>query len=367
MKLKNTYLIVPASIIIAFITLSWGAVGHTKISQDAPLSFIQEMSQFNTWISYLVAHSSDADTANPKTKHYIDIDAYPVFVSTGRIPQTIDSMNAIYGASNVNSNGLLPWATKTDVDSLKSCLQRNDWNKALDFASELVHYVGDGHNPLHITENYDGAQTGNSGIHSRYESTMISQYVSQINYTGDTVIEIQDVNQYIFNYLYANYKYKDSILLADTYAKTINSNTSSSQYKDALWQRTKTFTILLFKNASHAIAELLYTAWKQAGSPLISGTSITPIVASNNLLQLQNSPNPFRNSTQITYFLPKRTQVELRVYDASGKQIELFKNETETSGKHQTEWNTQSLPTGLYYLNLKTSETSQSIKIVKSE
>lgn len=244
MKLKHSFLIIPSLIIIAFISISWGAVGHNKISHDASLSFIQEMSQFNTWTSLLASHASDADARKDTdptegVKHYIDIDNYPIFVSTGRIPQTIDSMNAMYGSSTVTNNGTLPWTTKTTVDSLRNCFARLDWAKALFFAEDLGHYVGDGHMPLHITANYDGAQTGNSGIHSRYESTMIGSYVSQINYTGDTVVEVQDVNQYIFDYLYASYKYKDSVLLADTYAKTISSNTSSSLYKDALWQKTK--------------------------------------------------------------------------------------------------------------------------------
>jgi len=73
------------------------------------------MSQFNAWIPILALHASDADTrkdADPTEapKHYIDIDSYNQFIYTGRIPQTFDSIIAIYGESFVYENGILPWA-----------------------------------------------------------------------------------------------------------------------------------------------------------------------------------------------------------------------------------------------------------------
>ncbi|MEI8201798.1 MAG: hypothetical protein WCH34_02225 [Bacteroidota bacterium] len=45
----------------------------------------------------------------------------------------------------------------------------------------------------------------------------------------------------------------------------------------------------------------------------------------------------------------------------------MLKNEKQTAGKHQLVWNTQTLPEGLCYLALKTSDTTQTIRIVKSE
>ncbi len=364
MKIKKSVVAVPLILFLALITISWGSGGHSKISQNASLSFIQEMSQFNSWTAYLALHSPDPDTASPKTKHYIDIDAYAIFNSTGRIPQTIDSMNTMYGASTVTGNGIVPWATKTVFDSLKACMQRGDWAKAIDYCAEMCHYVADAHQPLHLTANYDGQNTNNSGIHSRYESSMISQYTSQIIYSGDTVIEIQNVNQYIFNYIYANYKYKDSVLLADTYAKTISSNTSSTQYKAALWDRTKTFTIMLFKNASHAIAELLYTAWKQAGSPILPNVSVAEHGFESHL-HLQTQPNPFVDQVKISYTLSESSPLELKVFDLQGKQIAILENSMQAAGMHQVDWNASSMPKGMYIVSMKTIHGTQAVKVIK--
>jgi hypothetical protein len=280
--------------LIALILISWGSTGHYKINTAASLSYNAQMSQFTYWTTTLADHASDADirkNTDPTEapKHYIDIDSYSEFVLQGKIPQTLDSVILLHGSTFVYNNGILPWATLICFDSLRNCFARHDWSKAVLFASDLGHYVADGHMPLHITENYDGQLSGNSGIHSRYESTMINAYIGQINYAGMDISVIPNVNQYIFSYLYSNYIYVDSVLAADNYAKSVSGgSTTSTAYKTALWGETKGFTIPLFRNASHALTELIYTAWVLAGSPAMvpkvttaSPSSVTTTSASS--------------------------------------------------------------------------------------
>jgi len=356
---------------VSVILISWGATGHSKISESSSLSYNQQMQDFLTWVSFLTDHASDADyrkdtdpTEGPK--HYIDIDNYSVFVSTGRIPQTYDSIITLYGSSFVIDNGILPWATERTVDSISNCMLRHDFAKAQIFAADLGHYVADGHMPLHITRNYNGQYTGNTGIHSRYESTMINGHIGEIIYDGYDAVEISNVNQYIFDYLYTNYTYCDSVLAADNYAKTISSNTSSSAYKQALWDRSKSFTIPLFKRASHAFADLLYTAWVQAGSPSLINSSINdPVLAGNALLE-QNFPNPVMGTTNISYMLKEHTNVLLQVRDISGQLITTLVNDSLPSGSHSCVWTPKDVPTGVYYLVLNTGKSIQVKKMVYS-
>jgi len=341
---------------LLIILVSWGSTGHQKISNCASLSFGTQMNQFNQWTSILSAHASDADIRkdtdpDEAPKHYIDIDSYYEFNTTGKIAQTLDSVIALHGSSFVYNNGILPFATKTTFDTLKACFLRNDWAKAVLTAADLGHYVGDGHQPLHITKNYDGQLTSNSGIHSRYETSMIDYYISQIIYTGDTLAVIPDVKQYIFNYIYTNYTYIDSILTADNYAKSIASNTSSVQYKQALWLKSKNFTTVLFKNASHALAELIYTAWVQAGSPSILN-AVYPCFFSAVDCKLQNFPNPFSNSTQIKLDLLSGSNVDLRIKDITGKTISVLDNCYKTNGTYIYKWDPAYIPSGIYFLEL---------------
>lgn len=344
------------TVILTLLLVSWGGTGHRKISDYSKLSFNAEMIEFNDWIPYIKDHASDADdrkaTDNSEgPKHYIDIDRYASFLSTGKIDQnTVGS----------TLNGTLPWATIETYNYLVNCLTAREFDKAKQFAADLGHYVADGHMPMHITENYDGQYTGNKGIHSRYESTMIGTYNSLITYTGSDVNFISNVNQYVFDYIYQNYKYKDSILIADNYAVSLaggvrNSETySSTTYKQALWDKTGIFTIKLFKNASHALAELIYTAWVTAGKPSLTSTDInTPSVQYSEILQ-QNSPNPFKEKTTVKYNLPESTDITIKVKDMLGNTVTTLVNGFQTAGSYNVEWYPDNQYQGIYFLVLDT-------------
>ncbi|HEC42274.1 MAG TPA: hypothetical protein ENI20_05545 [Bacteroides sp.] len=172
-------------LILSVLFLSWGWKGHRLIGTNTMLFLNEEMSQFSHWPELLSAHASDADyrkgsDPDEGPRHYLDIDNYPEFDSTGRIPSTLDSIYLIHHPNFVEDQGYLPWATETTYDSLKACFQRGDWDKAVLVAADLGHYVGDAHMPLHITRNYNGKFTGNDGIHSRYESDMIEAFSDKI-------------------------------------------------------------------------------------------------------------------------------------------------------------------------------------------
>jgi len=53
---------------------------------------------------------------------------------------------------------------------------------------------------------------------------------------------------------------------------------------------------------------------------------------------LNNFPNPFNPSTTIQYFLPKRSTIELIVFDQLGRQIKHFESKLQEPGIHQIQW-----------------------------
>jgi hypothetical protein len=369
--LKKFFLSSLVLVSFALILISWGGTGHSKISEAAALSFNQQMKDFQSWVSFLKTHASDADyrksddyTEGPK--HYIDIDSYSDFISKGRIPQTLDSVNQKYGSAFVIDNGILPWATIASFDSLRECMKRRNFDKAKFFAADLGHYVADGHMPLHITQNYNGQLTNQTGLHSRYETTMINNKILEIVYSGTDATEISNVNQYIFNYLYFNNKYCDSLLLADTYAKSVSGGSYNTTYTNALWTKTSGFTIPLFQRASHALASLIYTAWLQAGSPsLITTGTGEPEAASNGILE-QNTPNPFSSLTHIRYTLTETSQVVMQVQDIEGNVVANLVKDILPKGQHSCEWVPGNVAPGIYYLVMKTGNSVQTKKMVYS-
>ena len=356
---------------IMILCSGWGSVGHRKINQHAPASFPHSMVFLKaSWTIFLADHGSDADIRkgwdpDEEPKHYIDIDDYPEFLINGKIPRTYDSVCALHGLSFVIDKGTLPWATLIAFDSLKSCFQRQDWNKAGLFAADLGHYVADGHQPLHITKNYDGQYTGQKKIHSRYESQLIGKYQDQIVYPDDSAFhQIQDVSDYIFGYIYLNYTVLDSLLMADSTAYKMAGNVYSSQYYSLFWDLSKNFTIDLFKRASYSLAGLIYTAWIQAGSPVIPANAIDELSPGNTLLLL-NYPNPFSKETQICFMNNhSESNVLLGVYDITGKLVAVLHDGRMKAGMNEITWDATDYKRGIYYIRLKTDESIETIKAV---
>jgi hypothetical protein len=261
-------------IVICISLSSWGEKGHYKINSSCTMFFPNRISHLKVWSAGLAEHGSDADKRKRNDpfegiKHYIDIDNYTDFVSNHRIIENRDTANKAYTLKFVVKNGTLPWATDSTYLALVQDFKKKDWNRAMLTAADLGHYVGDGHMPLHLTNNYDGKLTSQSGIHERYESIMIKQFIDEITFKRSKVRKIKDVKSYIFKYIYDNYKYKDSLLLADNLAYTVAGKEYSPVYYQSLWKNTKGFTITLLANSSKSMAELIYTAWIQAGKPKI--------------------------------------------------------------------------------------------------
>jgi len=355
---------------ISVLFSAWGSAGHRLINNNASLSFNQQMEAFHTWTEFLSDHASDADYRKDEDpdegpKHYIDIDNYYSFMFLGRIPQTFDSVLSMYGSSFVYSNGILPWATENTVSALQKAFEDRDFETAQQLAADLGHYVADGHMPLHITANYNGQLTGNDGIHSRYESSMINAYIDQIQYSGDSISYIENVNQYIFGYIYSNYTYVDSVLMADDYAQSVAGSTSSSAYKQALWEKTGSFTTGLMKKASHSLTELIYTAWVNAGSPPIdaSGKEENDLYSKRIIQQLRYSDPGYIPS--LTYRIRESGRVRIVVYDLRGVIVATLTDEFALPGDYEVSWTNTLSPAGMYVVSVQTPSSMETARLIR--
>lgn len=367
-KIHNNKILLLLVFIVTLFSFGWGYIGHRIISYNTILTALPEMSFFEYWADSLAAHASDADyrkSVDPDEgpKHYIDIDNYPEFIANGTIPQTFDSVVAIHGYSFVISQGILPWAILNVTDSLQAAFENGDSIKAMLLAADIGHYIADSHMPLHITRNYNGQYTGQSGVHSRYESNLIQRFENQIIYDGDSLQYIDNLPDYIFEMLYENYLYVDSVLAADAAAKVFAGNTTSTAYYNKFWELAKNFTLRLFKNASHRLTCVIYTAW------INSGGGINAIDESKNDMSLdfnlsQNFPNPFNPNTIIKYQVPATHHLTLKVFDLIGNEIEVLVDETQAAGHYQINWNAEKLSSGVYIYQLKAGEFTSSKKMI---
>jgi hypothetical protein len=88
----------------------------------------------------------------------------------------------------------------------------------------------------------------------------------------------------------------------------------------------------------------------------------------NNLLTSysleQNYPNPFNPSTVISYQLPVSSDVTLKVYDILGNEITTLVDEYRPAGRYEIEFNASSLPSGVYFYQLKAREFISTKKMI---
>ena len=343
----------------------WGASGHKIINRRSAFSFPAPMSFLN-WSDSLAAHSSDADyrrNADPDEapRHYIDIDDYPEFISTGRIPQDLDSLIAIHGSSFVYDKGILPFSIIATTDSIKKYFQLHNFQKAMLHSADLGHYVGDGHQPLHITRNYDGQYTNQTGVHSRYETQLINRDSAYITYNFENAAYVPNIKQFVFDFLYNNYRYVDSVLKYDSIAHAIAGNYNSNYYQ-IYWQLAGNFTAMLFNNASHFISSLIYTSWVNSGSPVSVTLAETSLPEKYYLGQ--NYPNPFNPNTHLEFGIPEFGYVSLKIYDVLGNEVATLVNEELQPGSYETVWNAAYYPSGTYFCRLSTDVFSDSKRML---
>ncbi len=79
----------------------------------------------------------------------------------------------------------------------------------------------------------------------------------------------------------------------------------------------------------------------------------------------QNFPNPFNPVTLLSYAIPKKSSVTLRVYDVTGKLVSnLINNLTQTEGYYSIEFDGSNLPSGVYYYQINASDYSATKKMI---
>ncbi len=86
----------------------------------------------------------------------------------------------------------------------------------------------------------------------------------------------------------------------------------------------------------------------------------------------QNYPNPFNPSTNITYVIARSgttrqsvaLPVQLKVYDALGREVATLVNTKQAPGKYSVQFNARNLPSGVYFYKLQAGKFVQTKKMI---
>jgi hypothetical protein len=249
--------------------LCWWDTGHSYITQNAVQHLPAPLAAFvnqNLETIDFYAHTE------PPGRHYINIDVYPEF-HAGEMPRDLYVLYATYGTSFVDSHGIAPWVIAdyraTLAAQMSTADDSSDFQQVARTAGEMAHYLQDINQPLHTTDNHDGQHTNNLGIHGRYERSMIERHIDELPITPQNVAYVNDTVDWMLDSIETrSWNYVDDIMDGETLARTFGP-VGSDAYYDSLWDSTGAFTQSQFQLATEMVASAWYSAWIDAGSPVL--------------------------------------------------------------------------------------------------
>ncbi len=95
-----------------------------------------------------------------------------------------------------------------------------------------------------------------------------------------------------------------------------------------------------------------------------SGTTTIKNIKNNRTAGLKCYPNPVRNTAIIKYYLSKAEDVELSVFDLSGRKIRILQSSRKPQGVNTYRLNTSSLASGIYFIQLKAGNINEVNRIL---
>lgn len=103
---------------------------------------------------------------------------------------------------------------------------------------------------------------------------------------------------------------------------------------------------------------------------LIPSTPLIPVVSVNEPIRdvsvsvpsgfelLGNYPNPFNPTTEIQFSLDRQMEIELAIYDVSGRQVAMLAKSKLNAGRYAVSFDAKHLPSGVYFAKLTSGNTA---------
>ena len=88
------------------------------------------------------------------------------------------------------------------------------------------------------------------------------------------------------------------------------------------------------------------------------------ILLPNEFVLHQNYPNPFNPSTKITYSIPNKSFVTLKIFNSLGEEIYQLVNEEKEAGIYEINFNADNLPTGVYLYKIQAGSFVETKKML---
>jgi hypothetical protein len=280
---------------------SWGFYAHKEINRLATFTLPPPLIGFyKANIRYITEHAVDADRRRYLMKgeacrHYLDGDHYEQALPFDTLPHYWKAAVALYSEDSLKANGIVPWhvffAYKKLIwafaDTSKSKEEKT--KSILKLSSDLGHYVGDLHVPLHTTSNYNGQKTNQHGIHALWESRLPPLFDSSYNFfVGKAQFFMNPIDS-IWKALERSHFLVDSVLALERKATELVKEEHKYTFVSTDYNTKRDYSIPFCNVYNNLMGDMVqermtksvlflgslwFSAWVEAGQPNLNGFPI---------------------------------------------------------------------------------------------
>jgi hypothetical protein len=141
-----------------------------------------------------------------------------------------------------------------------------DKEKILTESDTLAGLVADLHNPLNLSQNSDGQNTGQHGLWVRFAQRLPEAMDKRLKVSPDAANFLDDPKAYVFSVINATYVWLDNLLYLDELAKRGKGGYTEIYYESFELRCGDILKERLSEAAADA-GSYWYTAWTVAGKP----------------------------------------------------------------------------------------------------
>jgi hypothetical protein len=264
-------------------------------------------------IGYITEHAVSADKrryvdSSEAPRHFFDADRYgkkPFEV----MPKKWKDAVIKYSKDTIIKYGTVPWTIQYQYYRLVRAFKAHDTTAILNASAYLGHYIADAHVPLHLTQNYNGQLTGQTGIHALWESRLPELFADHYNYYVGKARYIENPLNEAFRICRTTYKGVDTVLrferiLNKTYPQDKKYelvqhgkkqvNDYSAAYSHAYHKMLKGMVARQMRSSILSVGSFWYSAWVDAGQPDLNKLIAQPL-STEQRNQLQQEETLYRS------------------------------------------------------------------------
>lgn len=282
---RACFLIIGLFIIIT--CCSWGFFAHYRINRLAVFTLPKGMAGFyKSNIEFITAHAISADKrryvdSTEAPRHFLNADHYGKHPFS-HLPRNWFDAALKYSADTVIKYGTVPWTIQYNYFKLIRCFRDHDTTGILRTSANLAHYIADAHVPLHLTQNYNGQLTHQTGLHALWESRIPELFDNRYHYYIGRARYIKDPLSEAFKICRSSFSEVDSVLRFERllnrsfpagkkYALVLHGKKYerdySEMYAKAYQRMLNKMVERRLRSSILSVGSFWYSAWVDAGQP----------------------------------------------------------------------------------------------------